>query len=79
VEAMALGLPVLRWVASEGDAGTPRYPAVTSAPPQRFARDVLELMRDEGHRVRTARRSAELAQAYDVATVADRWAELYAS
>ncbi len=79
VEAMALGLPVVRWVASEGDAGAGRYPAVTTAPAERFARDVLELVRDEALRVRTARRSAEEAQAYDVATVADRWAELYAS
>jgi glycosyltransferase involved in cell wall biosynthesis len=79
VEAMALGLPVLRWMASEADPDAPRYPCVTAAPPERFARDVLELLRDEDRRTRVARRCAEEAQAYDVATVADRWAELYAS
>lgn len=79
VEAMALGLPVLRWVASEDEPGVQRYPSVTLGPPERFARDVLSLMGDETLRTRVARRCAEEAQAYDVATVADRWAELYAS
>jgi glycosyltransferase involved in cell wall biosynthesis len=76
---MALGLPVLRWVAAETDPDAARYPSTTLGPPERFARDVLALMRDEGLRTRVARRCAEEAQAYDVATVADRWAELYAS
>ncbi len=79
VEAMALGLPVLRWVASEKDPDAMRYPSITLGPPERFAGDVLELMRDEVLRTRVARRCAEEAQAYDVATVADRWAELYGS
>jgi glycosyltransferase involved in cell wall biosynthesis len=79
VEAMALGLPVLRWVVSGHSPDAARYPSVTAAPPERFAGDVLELMRDEALRTRVARRCAEEAQAYDVATVADRWAELYAS
>jgi glycosyltransferase involved in cell wall biosynthesis len=79
VEAMALGLPVLRWVTSEDDPDAGRYPSITLGPADRFARDVLGLMRDEGLRTRVARRCAEEAQAYDVATVADRWAELYAS
>lgn len=79
VEAMGLGLPVLRWVTSEGAPDEARYPAVTLGPPDRFARDVLDLIRDEALRTRLGRRCAEEAQAYDVATVADRWAELYAS
>jgi glycosyltransferase involved in cell wall biosynthesis len=79
VEAMALGLPVLRWVASDEDSEATRYPAVTLGPPDRFARDVLDLMSDETRRARVAKRCALEAQAYDVATVADRWAELYAS
>lgn len=79
VEGMALGLPVLRWVESESGPDAGRYPAVTGGRPDRFARDALELMRDEAHRIRVARRCAHQAQDYDVATVADRWAELYAS
>ncbi len=79
VEGMALGLPVLRWVEAEDDPEAQRYPARTTGPPDRFARDVLDLMLDEALRVRVARRCAEEAQAYDVATVADRWAEMYAS
>lgn len=79
VEAMALGLPVVRWVASDECPDAARYPAVTLGPADRFARDVLDLMSDEALRTRLARRCAREAQAYDVATVADRWAELYAS
>ena len=79
VEAMALGLPVLRWVASDYHPDTGRYASITLGPPERFAGDVLDLMRDEALRTKVARRCAEEAQAYDVATVADRWAELYAS
>lgn len=90
VEAMALGLPTLRWL--EDDPGSPdvwdeargadfagRYPWVTGGPPDQFARDVLTLLGDEVLRTRVATRCAADAQAYDVATVADRWAELYAS
>lgn len=79
LEGMALGHPVMRWVVSEDDPDAGRYPAVTTGPAERFARDLLALMRDEALRTRVARRCAEEAQAYDVATVADRWAELYAS
>jgi glycosyltransferase involved in cell wall biosynthesis len=79
IEAMALGLPVLRWVADPDGGDGARYPAVTSAPPDRFARDILDLMQDEFLRTRVAQRSAAGAQAYDVSTVADRWADLYAS
>lgn len=79
VEAMALGLPVLRWVDDPDGEDGRHYPAVTSGPADRFARDVLDLVEDEATRSRVARNSAEAAQAYDVATVAERWAELYAS
>ncbi|GMV08152.1 MAG: hypothetical protein AMXMBFR53_44270 [Gemmatimonadota bacterium] len=79
VEAMTLGLPVLRWVADPEDPGARRYPALTSGPADRFARDVLDLLEDEGARTRVARLCAEAAQPYDVAGIADRWAELYAS
>lgn len=79
VEAMALGLPVLRWVDDPEAADAQRYPAVTTGPPDRFARDILDLMEDEALRTRVARRAAQEAQAYDVATVADRWADIYAS
>lgn len=79
VEAMALGLPVLRWVEDEEAADARRYAAVTTGPADRFARDVLDLMEDEVLLTRVARNSAQAAQAYDVATVVDQWAELYAS
>lgn len=79
VEGMALGLPVLRWVEDAGGGEAERYPARTGGPADRFARDVLDLMEDEALLVRVARGSAQGAQAYDVATVADLWAEMYAS
>lgn len=94
VEAMALGLPTVRWVDEDaapasGDAAgagerqgheahASRYASVTGGPPERLAGDVLALLGDEPLRARVATRSARDAQAYDVATVADRWAELYA-
>lgn len=90
VEAMALGLPAVRWL--DDDPGSPeawngersadpagRYPWVTGGPPDQFAKDVLTLLSDEPLRTRVATRCARDAQAYDVATVADRWAELYGS
>lgn len=82
VEAMALGHPTLRWVDDDaahgaGD-GAGRYPALTGGPADRFARDALSLLRDPGRRAALAARCAQEAQAYDVATVAERWAELYA-
>ncbi|NJD21019.1 MAG: glycosyltransferase [Gemmatimonadetes bacterium] len=77
VEAMALGLPVLRWIPSDDGPDAARYPSVTQGPPDRFARDVLELVRDEPVRTKVARRCAEEAQAYDVGRVVERWAELY--
>jgi len=77
VEAMALGLPVLRWVDDDDDPEVQRYPARTTGPAARFARDVLDLLDDSPLRTRIALRSAQDAQAYDVATVADRWAEIY--
>ena len=52
---------------------------MTTGPADRFARDMLDLMEDEALRTRVAQRSAAEAQAYDVTTVAERWAELYAS
>ena len=79
VEAMALGLPVLRWVYDTEAPESRRYASVTTGPAARFARDVLSLMRDEARRTDVARRCAQAAQEYDVATVADRWTELYAS
>ena len=79
VEAMAVGLPVLRWVSDDHDDGRERYPAVTTGPADRFARDMLDLMEDEALRTRVAQRSAAEAQAYDVTTVAERWAALYGS
>ena len=78
VEAMAMPLPVLRWVDGDDDPGAQRYPARTTGPANRFARDVLDLLEDGKPRTEAARRSAELASAYSVATVADRWAEIYA-
>ena len=77
VEAMALPLPVLRWVDDDDDAGAQRYPDRTTGPANRFARDVLDLLEDGKVRTEAARRSAELASAHSVSTVADRWAELY--
>ncbi len=79
VEAMALGLPVLRWVDDADVPESRRYASVTTGPPARFARDVLALVEDDALRTEVARRCAVAAQAYDVATVADRWTELYAS
>ena len=78
VEAMAMALPVLRWVDDEDDPEVQRYPARTTGPADRFARDVLNLLDDLPLRTRVAHRAAQDAQAYDVATVADQWAEIYA-
>jgi len=79
VEAMALGLPVLRWVDDPEAPTSGRYASVTTGPAERFARDVLALMNDDELRTQVAQRCAAAAQQYDVATVADRWTELYAS
>lgn len=79
VEAMALGLPVLRWVYEPEAPESRRYASVTTGPAARFARDVLALAGDESLRTEVARRCADAAQEFDVATVADRWTELYAS
>jgi hypothetical protein len=78
VEAMALPLPVLRWVDDDDDPGAQRYTARTTGPANRFARDVLDLLEEGKPRTEAARRSAEVASAHSVATVADRWAEIYA-
>ncbi|HSG08335.1 MAG TPA: glycosyltransferase [Longimicrobiales bacterium] len=77
VEAMALPLPVLRWVDDDEDPGAQRYPTRTTGPANRFARDVLDLLEDGQPRAEAARRSAEVSSAYGVARVADRWAEIY--
>jgi len=77
VEAMAAELPVLRWVQNEDDPFVQGYAARITGPADRFARDVLELLEDPPQRGRLARRALADAQAYDVAAVAERWAELY--
>lgn len=77
VEAMAMEVPVLRWVEDEDDAEAQHYPARTTGPADRFARDVLDILEDAPLRARMVQRAAEDAQAFDVALVADRWTEIY--
>lgn len=77
MEAMAAGLPVVRHV-SETDGGT-TGPDSISGPPLHFARRFLALVRDAGVRAELVRLSAERVRPHDVAVVAERWAEMYAS
>ena len=77
VEAMAIGLPALRWVNGDDDPEAERYPARTTGPADRFARDMLALLENDQLRAEVARKSARNAQMYDVTSVADRWAEIY--
>jgi glycosyltransferase involved in cell wall biosynthesis len=77
LEAMAAGLPVVRHV-PETDGETPAPDAI-SGPPLQFARRFLALVRDPGVRAQLVRLSAERIGPHDVAVVAERWAQMYAS
>lgn len=77
LEAMALRLPVLRWVEDDDETGQARYPACTAGPPDRFARDLLDVLEGGRERKRVSTLGAAESQHYDVATVADLWAEIY--
>ncbi|HSG46786.1 MAG TPA: glycosyltransferase [Longimicrobiales bacterium] len=77
VEAMAMEVPVLRWVDDEDDPEARQYSAHTTGPADRFARDVLDVLEDAPLRARMVQRAAEEARAFDVALVADRWTEIY--
>ena len=72
-----MGLPTFRWVDDEEDSVVPGYPDRTGGPPDRFAREMLEMLTRPHRRTEVARRSAEEARAHDVAEVVDRWAEIY--
>lgn len=78
VEGMGLGLPVLRWFDDDDVNDESLYPSRISGPAQRFARGLLDVLEDETLRARAVRRSGDVAHRFDVSTVADRWAELYA-
>lgn len=77
VEAMAMEIPVLRWVEDEDDPEAQRYVARTTGPADRFARDVLDILEDATLRAGIVQRAAADAQAFDVSIVADRWAGIY--
>lgn len=77
LEAMALRLPVLRWVEEGDEAGQARYPVRTAGSAARFARDLLDVLDDESTRERVAALGEAEAQRYDVATVAEVWTQLY--
>ena len=80
LEAVAAGLPVLKWTdargASPGDAAMTALPA---GRPDRFAVELLRLANDEAHRRRARAGVEELAARIDVARVAERLEELYTS
>lgn len=77
LEAMALGVPVLRWVQEDDDAGRARYPARTAGNSDHFAQDLLHVLDDGPTRARVTALGETEAQRYDVTTVADTWAEIY--
>jgi glycosyltransferase involved in cell wall biosynthesis len=78
IEAMAVGIPVLRWVADEHLPPGAGREVSTGGPAARFARDLLHILEDEELRARVgAVRRAEAAE-HDAVVVAERWSEIYA-
>ncbi len=77
VEAMAVGIPVLRWVADDNVPPGAGREASTGGPPDRFARDLLHILRNEDLRARVGTFGREEAAEHDAMVVAERWAEIY--
>jgi glycosyltransferase involved in cell wall biosynthesis len=77
VEAMGLGIPVVRWVDADDAPENERYPAHTTGPADRFARDILDVLNDGALRARMAAQGTEEARVYDASKVADAWARIY--
>jgi glycosyltransferase involved in cell wall biosynthesis len=77
VEAMAVGIPVLRWVTDDRVPPGAGREASTGGPPDHFARDLLHILHDEELRDRVGALGREEAAEHDAMVVAERWADIY--
>ncbi len=77
IEAMAVGIPVLRWIGDEHVPPGAGREASTGGPAPRFARDLLHLLDDEALRDRVVAFGREEAAEHDAVVVTERWAEIY--
>lgn len=77
IEAMAVGLPVLRWVVDEHVPPGAGREASTGGPADRFARDLLRVLSDTELRGRVTAFGRDEAAEHDAMVVAERWSEIY--
>ncbi len=79
LEAMAVGIPVLRWLPDEHAATwTPRETS-TGGPPDHFARDVLRVLDDPTLRTRVSAVGRDEAANHEASIIAERWIRIYTS
>jgi glycosyltransferase involved in cell wall biosynthesis len=79
LEAMAVGIPVLRWLTDEHEPSwTPRETS-TGGPPDRFARDLLGVVESGALRARVGRLGLDEAANHEASIVAERWSRIYTS